>query len=55
MMSLSLNKLQLALFAVYVVVMVDMFGTTLVIPVMSLYAQFLGSSEAQLGNLYTVC
>jgi len=54
-MSLSLNKLQLALFAVYVVVMVDMFGTTLIIPVIALYAQFLGSSEAQLGNLYTVC
>lgn len=52
-MSLTFNKLQLALLAVYVVVAVDMFGTTLVIPVQVLYAEFLGASETQVGLIYS--
>eukprot|EP01038_Epipyxis_sp_PR26KG_P009954 gene9954-13387_t len=52
--SMRLNNIQLALFSVYIVTAVDMFGTSLVIPVMALYSEYLGASQSLVGTLYTV-
>ena len=46
------NQTQLALISVYMIVAVDMFGLSLVIPVMSMYAQYLGATKAAMGMLF---
>lgn len=51
--SLGLNKTQLALLSVYLVVAVDMFGLTLVIPVSITYSEYLGADKSMIGFLYT--
>lgn len=48
------NEVQLALLTVYVIVAVDVFGLTLIVPVIVTYARFLGASEAAVGYLYAV-
>lgn len=48
------TKLQLALLTVYVIVAVDVFGMTLIVPVIVTYARYLGASEASVGYLYAV-
>lgn len=48
------NEVQLALITVYVIVAVDVFGLTLIVPVIVTYARFLGASEAAVGYLYAV-
>lgn len=48
------TELQLALLTVYVIVAVDVFGLTLIVPVIVTYARYLGASEASVGYLYAV-
>jgi MFS family permease len=48
------TKFQLALLTVYVIVAVDVFGLTLIVPVIVTYARYLGASEASVGYLYAV-
>jgi MFS family permease len=48
------TELQLALITVYVIVAVDVFGLTLIVPVIVTYARYLGASEASVGYLYAV-
>jgi len=52
--SLGLSKVQLALLSVYLIVAIDIFGITLVIPVIALYCRFLGADARLVGTLYTV-
>lgn len=54
MILLSFNRLQLALLSVYMIVAIDMFGMTLVIPVMTLFAQYLGATKSSIGLLYAL-
>lgn len=51
--TLGLNKTQLALLSIYLVVAVDMFGLTLVIPVSITYSEYLGADKSMIGFLYT--
>lgn len=52
MISLGLNRIQLALLSIYMIVAIDMFGLTLVIPIMSVFAQYLGASKASIGLIF---
>jgi MFS family permease len=51
--SFGLNKMQLALLSVYLIVAIDMFGLTLVIPVSVTYSEYLGADKSKIGLLYT--
>ena len=48
------SDIQLALITVYVIVAVDVFGLTLIVPVIVTYARYLGATEAAVGYLYAV-
>ena len=48
------NEIQLALITVYVIVAVDVFGLTLIVPVIVTYARYLNATEAAIGYLYAV-
>ena len=46
--------MQLALASVYVIVAIDIFGLTLIIPIIAIYCKVLGAPDALVGTLYTV-
>jgi MFS family permease len=49
----GLNKTQLALLSVYLIVAIDMFGLTLVVPVAVTYSEYLGADKSMIGFLYS--
>lgn len=53
-MKFGFTKLQLAIWTVYMVVAINVFGLTLVIPVMATFTQYLGGTQRLVGTLYTV-
>jgi MFS family permease len=51
--SFGLNNMQIALLSVYLIVAIDMFGLTLVIPVSVTYSEYLGADKSKIGLLFT--
>jgi hypothetical protein len=46
---ISFSPVQFAIFTVYFIAAIDMFGTSLVVPVLAMYTQYLGASKSDLG------